>query len=241
MLVLAVETSTLTGSVALMQSPPDGKAAKIIGEHILNLESTHSRQLMPSIDHLLQEASFSIRDVEGIALALGPGSFTGLRIGVSTVKGLAFALRVPVAGVPTLDGLARNISFPSPLICAVLDARKKEVFAALFRCKDGGDELQKLSPDWVLPPRDLCTRIHEETIFVGNGIEVYGDFFRRELGPLALFAPPELCLPRASNIARLSLPKFKAGETLDLFSFTPVYIRRSDAEVHFKGKEPQGI
>lgn len=240
MLILAVETSTLTGSVALVEAPLSGdgsfRGEKILGEHILNLQGTHSERLMTSIDRLLKETSLSIRDVQGIALALGPGSFTGLRIGVSTVKGLAYALRVPVVGVPTLDALAHNIRFSSSLVCPVLDARKKEVYAALFR-GDGEGQLLKVSEDWVLAPEDLCARIEEKTIFLGNGTEIYQQTLRRKLGPLALFVPPELSLPRAVNVARLSLPKFKKCLTCDTFSFTPIYVRRSEAEIHFGAKE----
>jgi tRNA threonylcarbamoyl adenosine modification protein YeaZ len=240
MLILAIETSTLAGSVALMEAPlhENGlfSGEMILGEYTLNLAATHSARLMPSIDRLLQEASISITNVQGIALALGPGSFTGLRIGVSSVKGLAYALRVPVVGVPTLDVLAQNVRFASSLICPVLDARKKEVYAALFR-GNGEGQVDKISEDWVLAPEDLCSRITAKTIFLGNGIEVYGEFLKKRLGPRALFALPELFLPRAVNVARLSLPKFKKGLTLDIFSFVPTYLRRSEAEIQYEARE----
>jgi tRNA threonylcarbamoyladenosine biosynthesis protein TsaB len=159
--------------------------------------------------------------------------------GVSTVKGLAYALRVPVVGVPTLEVLAQNVRFAPSLICPVLDARKKEVYASLFR-GDGEGNLQKISEDWVLSPEKLCSRITEKTIFLGSGTEVYGATFKKNLGPLALFAPPELSLPRAVHVARLSIPKFRSGVTLDIFSFTPVYVRRSEAEIHYEAKERKG-
>ncbi len=233
MLILAVETSTLTGSVALMEGSLDGENSeeKILSEITLNVPGTHSERLMPSIDRLLREASLSIDNIQGIALALGPGSFTGLRIGVSTVKGLAYALKVPVVGVPTLDALAQNVPFALSLVCPVLDARKKEVYAALFR-GDGQGQIQKISEDWVVSPEDLCPRIPEKTVFLGNGMEMYRELFKEKLGSRALFAPPELSLPRAANVARLSLPRFKDGLTLDLFSFIPTYLRRSEAEIH---------
>jgi tRNA threonylcarbamoyladenosine biosynthesis protein TsaB len=243
MLLLALETSTMTGSVALVEAPlPEGGPCggeKILAEYTVNLPGTHSERLMPAIDRILQEASLSIGNIQGIALAWGPGSFTGLRIGASTVKGLAYALRVPVVGVPTLDALAQNVRFASYPICPVLDARKKEVYAALFR-GDGEGNLQKIGEDWVVSPEKLCSRIAEKTVFLGSGTEVYGETFKKNLGPLALFAPPELSLPRAVHIARLSLPKFQAGRTLDIFSFTPVYVRRSEAEIHYEAKERKG-
>ncbi|MDH4264712.1 MAG: tRNA (adenosine(37)-N6)-threonylcarbamoyltransferase complex dimerization subunit type 1 TsaB [Deltaproteobacteria bacterium] len=240
MLILAVETSTPTGSVALVEAPLDekklGAEEKVLGEHTLNLPGTHSEKLMPAIANLLREASLSVGDIGGIALALGPGSFTGLRIGVSTVKGLAYALQVPVVGVPTLDALAQNLCYAPSLVCPVLDARKKEVYAALFR-GDGGGRLEKISADWVIAPEDLCSRIQEKVIFLGNGIEVYGETFRKKLGPRVFFAPPEFSLPRAVHVARLSLPQFKNGHTLNLFSFTPVYLRRSEAETHYQARK----
>jgi tRNA threonylcarbamoyladenosine biosynthesis protein TsaB len=240
MLILAIETSTLTGSVALVEAEgrEDGprRGEKILGEITLSTEETHSGRLMPAIDRLLMETSLTIHQVRGIALGLGPGSFTGLRIAVSTVKGLAFALKVPVVGVPTLDTVAHNLPYASTQVCPVLDARKKEVYAALFRGNGEGD-LEKVSEDWVLSPEDLCSRITEKTIFLGTGVEVYGEVLRERLGSLALFAPPELSLPRAVNVARLGLSSFKNGRTLDVSSFTPIYLRRSEAEIHYDRKE----
>jgi len=239
MMLLAVETSALTGSLALVEAlpPSDGRGSelKVIAESTVNLPSTHSERLMPSLNRLLQEASLSIRDVQGIALALGPGSFTGLRIGVSTVKGLAYALKVPVVGVSSLDALAQNLRYSSLQVCPVLDARKKEVYSALFR-GDGEGRLEKRSEDRVLPPEDLAAEIDEKTLFLGNGLETYGELFERKLGAKAILAPPEFSLPRAVNVARLSLDKFQNGRTLDVFSFTPVYLRRSEAEIHSEKK-----
>ncbi len=240
MLILALETSTLTGSVALVDFSPPSDASmpmnRIIGEITLNLQSTHSERLMPSIDRLLEDASLKIGDIQGIALGLGPGSFTGLRIGVSTVKGLAYALRIPVVGVSTLEALAYNVPYSSSAICPVLDARKKEVYAALFS-GNGSGRISRISEDWVISPEVLCRRVTSKTLFLGNGAEVYEEILRSRIGSQASFAPPELSLPRALNVARLSLPKFQMGETLDLFTFTPIYIRRSEAEIHYEAKE----
>ena len=240
MLILAIETSTLTGSIALVEAPlgKDGsrEREKILGETTLSTPETHSARLMPSIDRLLRETSLTIHQVQGIALGLGPGSFTGLRIAVSTAKGLAYSLKVPVVGVPTLDALAYNLPYASTLVCPVLDARKKEIYAALFR-GNGEGQLEKISDDWVLSPEDLCSRIPEKTVFLGNGIEVYGVLLKEKLGSRAAFAPPELSLPRAVNVVRLSLSGFKEGRTLKVFSFTPIYVRRSEAEIHYATKE----
>jgi tRNA threonylcarbamoyladenosine biosynthesis protein TsaB len=241
MVILAVETSTEAESIALVEAAQQGEdftpAAKLLAEYTLNTTANHSGRLMPAIDHLLQEASLSIRAVQGITLALGPGSFTGLRIGVSTVKGLAYALKVPVVGIPTLDALAQNVRYASSLVCPVLDARKKEVYAALYQ-GDGSGRLVKLSEDWVLSPAGLVERIPGKTLFLGNGVPVVGKDLKERLGSQALFADPELSLPRAANVASLSIPAFQKGSTLDLFSFIPIYVRRSEAEIHYEGKHP---
>jgi tRNA threonylcarbamoyladenosine biosynthesis protein TsaB len=239
MIILAIETSTGAESIALVEAFLQGTdifpERRILAESILNVPSNHSARLMPAIDHLLREVSLSIGEIQGISLALGPGSFTGLRIGVSTVKGLAYALQVPVAGVPTLDALAQNARYASSLVCPILDARKKEVYAALYR-GDGSGRLIKMSEDWVLPPAALASRIPEKTLFLGDGVPVYGQELKERLGTKALFAPPELFLPRAANVACLSISAFQNGPTLDLFSFTPIYVRRSEAEIHYEGK-----
>jgi len=240
MLILAVETSTLTGSVALIEAPSGGGGPggreKLLGETILAAPETHSARLMPAIDRLLRETSLNVRRIQGIAVGLGPGSFTGLRIAVSTVKGLAFSLGVPVAGVPTLDALAGNVPYACTQVCPVLDARKKEVYAALFR-GNGEGQLEKVSGDWVLPPEDLCRRLAEKTLLLGNAVEIYGELFRARLGEDALFAPPELSVPRAAIVARLSVPAFREERTLDVSSFTPLYVRRSEAEIRYGAKE----
>ena len=130
MKILGIDTSTSCGSVGLI----DGDS--VIAEYLIDIPVTHSERLLGSIEHVLRQAGCSTGELDGWAISLGPGSFTGLRIGVSTIKGLAFATQKPVAGVPTLDVLAFNIS-PTPyLICPVLDARKGEVYAAFYRYEE---------------------------------------------------------------------------------------------------------
>jgi tRNA threonylcarbamoyladenosine biosynthesis protein TsaB len=132
MRVLAVETSTLAGGAALL----DGDL--IVGEYTLDVRAPHSERLMGAIDRLLTDAGWTVRDLEGLAVSVGPGSFTGLRIGLSTVKGLALALGIPVAAVPTLDAMASLLPFAALPVCPVLDARKREVYASLYRWDSGG-------------------------------------------------------------------------------------------------------
>jgi tRNA threonylcarbamoyladenosine biosynthesis protein TsaB len=231
MKILGIDTSTSCGSVGLI----DGDS--VIEEYLLDIPTTHSERLLSSIEYVLEQAGCSIETLDGWAISLGPGSFTGLRIGVSTIKGLAFATEKPVAGVPTLDALASNIS-PTPyLICPILDARKGEVYASFYRYDDE-DTLARVSAYQAIRPEDLVKKIEEKTIFLGNGVPTYGGYLRNALPTLAAFVPPPLNLSCGSTVARLGLGRIQKNEVLDLSTFTPIYIRASEAEIRWKEKYP---
>jgi len=223
MKVLGIDTSTSCGSVGLIDDE------LIISEYLLNIPITHSERLLTTIELILREARIAMEDLEGWAISLGPGSFTGLRIGVSTVKGLALATRKPVAGVPTLDVLAHQVSFTPYPICPILDARKGEVYTAFYRYKEG-DSLSRQSAYQAIRPEDLIKMIRGRTIFIGDGVKTYGDYLRNSLPSLAIFPPVPLNLPHGSAVAKLGLELLRKGECLDLSSFTPLYVRPSEAE-----------
>ncbi len=227
MKILAIETSTMAGSVALV----DGD--ELVSEYLLNIDITHSERLLLSIDCVTRNSKIPIDKVDGFALSIGPGSFTGLRVGVSTVKGLAYATNKPVVGISTLDALAENILFTDYLICPILDARKKQVYTALYN-RDAKNRLKKITPDLVIDPRELLKKIQEKVVFLGDGIKVYHTLIKEVLRDMAFFAPLNLRLPRAANVAKLSLAHFKKNNTLDLNTFTPSYVRPSEAEEKFK-------
>jgi tRNA threonylcarbamoyladenosine biosynthesis protein TsaB len=229
MLILGIETATMTGGVALLDEK------RLISEYTLNVRTTHTARLMPALDQILKDSSVDKSEIDGVAISMGPGSFTGLRIGLATAKGLALGLDIPLLGVPTLDALARNIPFARYQICPVLDAKKKEVYTSLFRYED--DSLVRLAPYQVIPPIDLVNQIHEKTIFVGDAVDVYRGFISERLGDHALFAPDSQRLPRAAIVAGMGLVKLKAGECLDAMSAEPIYIRPSDAEISVDGGE----
>jgi len=229
MIILGIETATMTGGVALLNEQ------RLVSEYTLNVSTTHTARLMPAIDLILRDSSVEKQDINGIAISMGPGSFTGLRIGMATAKGLALGLDVPLLGVPTLDALARNIPFSMYPICTVLDAKKKEVYASLFQYED--DVLVRQMPYQVMPPADLVNQIHEKTIFLGDALDAYRDFISENLGELAIFAPNSQRLPRAAIVAEIGLSKLKAGEHLDIASAEPIYIRPSDAEISLKAKQ----
>jgi len=226
MKVLGIDTSTSCGSIGLIDDEI------VISEYIINIPITHSERLLEAIESVLKAARISIGDLEGWAISIGPGSFTGLRIGVSTIKGLALATQKDVAGVPSLDVLASQISISPFLICPILDARKGELYTALYRYDECGF-LKRQSPYQAIKPEDLVREIRERTIFVGDGVKAYKDYLKKSLPSLAIFSHPTLNLPHGSVVAKLGLELLRKGKRLDISSFTPLYIRPSEAELKF--------
>lgn len=231
MKVLGIDTSTRCGSVGLVDQ------GGIISEYHLNIPITHSERLLEIINNLLRESRCPMQDLDGWAISLGPGSFTGLRIGVSTIKGLAYATQKPVAGVSSLDVLASQISPSSYLICPILNARKGEVYTAFYGYNET-NFLQRQSDYMAMKPEGLVKHIKEKVIFVGDGAKTFGGYLRDSLSSLALFPDPSLHLPRGSTVARLGSELLRKGEPLDLKTFTPIYVRPSEAEIKWQEKHP---
>jgi tRNA threonylcarbamoyladenosine biosynthesis protein TsaB len=229
MKILALETSTMMGSVAIMDQ--EG----LIAEYRLNIKSTHSERLMRTIDEVLKDSGLELKDLDGYAVSIGPGSFTGLRIGISTVKGLAFVTRKPVAAIPTLDALACNIPFSQYQICPMLDARKKEVYTALYSISDDGN-LSKRMDDCVIRPEIILKEIKEPTVFLGEGARIYKEMISEGLGQRAHFAPMSKQLPSAVNVAELGLMAFERGAFEEPANLVPKYIRKSEAELKFSSE-----
>jgi len=224
--ILGIDTSTSCGSVGLID---DGE---VISDYLLNVPATHSQRLLIAIELVLREAGCPIENLDGWAIALGPGSFTALRIGVSTVKGLAFATGKPVTGVSTLDALAWQIA-PTPyLICPIVDARKKELYTAFYRFENS--LIKRQSDDRAIKPEDLVRSIKEQTIFLGNGAKTYRDFLLNSLSSLALFPSAPLHLSHGSMVAKLGCELLQKGECLDLSTFAPIYVRPSEAEMKWR-------
>jgi tRNA threonylcarbamoyladenosine biosynthesis protein TsaB len=231
MKVLGIDTSTPCGSVGLI----DGD--QVISEYSLNVPVTHSERLLDAIDLVLKKGRHALGDLDGFAISLGPGSFTGVRIGVSTVKGLAYAVQKPVVGVSTLDVLASQVS-PTPyLICPIIDARKGEVYSAFYRYEEF-NRPKRISEYQAIKPEVLFGMLKERTIFLGDGLKTLGDDFRNSLKSFALFSPAALHIPHGPAVARLGVDLLMQGEVLDLATFTPLYVRRSEAEIKWEGKHP---
>jgi tRNA threonylcarbamoyladenosine biosynthesis protein TsaB len=221
--VLAVETATPQGSVSLV-----GEEGVIL-ERQSGSNTTHAIWLQSAIRDLLAEAPFALEDVDGFAVSAGPGSFTGLRIGLSTVKGLSLATGKPVVAVPTLDAMVELVPVNQQLICPLLDARKKEVYAALYRRLPGGT-LRRESDYLVLPPQALAELIDEKVLFLGNGVDVYGDLLADLLGKRAVFASKRFRHPRAAAVGHIGLRLLAQGQADDLDELEPLYVRSSEAE-----------
>jgi len=228
MKILAVDTATKSCSVAIAQKET------ILAEVTLVSEQTHSKHLMEVIKSVSRLSGIAISDLDGFAVTKGPGSFTGLRIGLATVKGLAAASGKPMVGISSLKCLAIQSFVPSFNICPIIDARKGEVYWAFYRYDD--NQLQQLCPEQVTSPRIFLTDIQEPCVFVGNGARLYQDVIGLKLGNLAHFVPDSHSIIRGATVAYLSQKRFEKGNFDDASSLTPCYIRRSDAEINLVKK-----
>lgn len=223
-IILAIENSGNCGSIALINND------HCMGEYSLTSSKTHSKRMLPAIHHLMEETQTSWTMLDAIAVSLGPGSFTGLRIGLSTAKGLCFAANLPLIGVSSLTGLANQFAFSNYQVCPLIDARKKEVYAALFDT-DGKGSLTRISDDMVLSPESLARLIDKPTLLVGEGAEIYRHQLIELLADKAIIAGPHHSMTRASHIGLLALAKWQQQDFLDLATTVPTYVRASDAEI----------
>jgi tRNA threonylcarbamoyladenosine biosynthesis protein TsaB len=224
MIVLAIDTSTQTGGVAVLRGD------SLLAQVEATSTRTHAKRLMSAVDSALRMAGMGVDECDGLAVTTGPGSFTGLRIGISAVKGLGFAMGKPVAGVSTLDVLAYQFPWFPDLVCPMLDARKEEIYTALYRCShDAG--LEKITSDCAVEPTQWLMQIKAPCLFVGDGAVVYRDLIEECLGSRAQFAPPYLNTLQASVVAYIGMKQIERGETTDVALLAPNYLRKSDAEI----------
>jgi tRNA threonylcarbamoyladenosine biosynthesis protein TsaB len=198
----------------------------VLAEGVHRESRSHTGSLPLLVERVLGDAGVALEDVEGIAVSIGPGSFTGLRIGLALAKGFAFAGALPLVGVPTLEALAWvAAAAPETTVCAALDARKREVYAALFTATADGP--RRLTPDLALTPAALAARLPRPCTLVGDAGEVYGDV----LGAHAHLLPFATHHPRGGVIARLGAARLAAGEGANPGALEPVYVRPPDAEL----------
>jgi tRNA threonylcarbamoyladenosine biosynthesis protein TsaB len=221
--ILGIETSTKTGSVAVVSE------AGVIAQYSLNIEVTHSERLMSTVDRVLRDTGLAIADMDGYAVAIGPGSFTGLRIGLAAVKGLALATGKRVAAVPTLRALAWNLPFAAYPICPMLDARKNEVYASLYQFD--GALLHQTMPEAVIPLARLAERITGNVVITGEAAHLFREDIGKFFGDRALIAPRSVVLPSAAAVAEIGLDMIMNNKQTDPDTLVPLYIRRPEAEV----------
>lgn len=221
--LLAVCTATRCTSIAVIE---DGR---VFGEMVMRSPRTHTDLLLPNVRQLLAGLELDIPDFDAFVAVVGPGAFTGLRVGVATVKGLATAADRPTIAISSLLTLAAQFPASHFPICALLDARKSEIYVGRY-CQQL-DEPVSSHPERVMTPEQLLDEIDEETLFVGDGATVYRPLIEARLGRRAHFAPVSLAEPRAALAAALADREFRAERTIPSGQLTPVYIRRSEAEI----------
>lgn len=223
-LLLTVSTATPVASLAI------SRGETVVAEVSVTPAATQSEILLPTVEGLLERTGFGVCDFDAFAVVHGPGAFTGLRVGISTVKGLATACAKPVVGVSSLQTLALQVPEAPIPVCALLDARKNEVYAGLFRWERGLPRLA--GPEKVVDPSALIEELEGDILFVGDGSSLYRTLIVRQLGRRALFAPWSANLLRAGSAALLGLAALRSSETVSPENLRPVYIRASDAELN---------
>jgi tRNA threonylcarbamoyladenosine biosynthesis protein TsaB len=231
MRILAVDTATKSCSIAVTEKQT------VLAELTNTNGRTHSIHLLDMIHAVIQTAGLTVAALDGFAVTKGPGSFTGLRIGISTIKGLAMAVNKPVVGISSLETLAQQAGSgsDSDLICPLIDARKGEVYFAAYRFSADGLKIEK--KEMVSAPDEVVKDICEPCIFVGSGAILYRELTADKLGDFARFAAQSQHTIRASTVARLSLKRFEDGHIGEVAELVPHYIRKSDAELNLGKKQ----
>lgn len=229
--LLAFETSGRAASVAVM------KEGRIVGEMTSSTRLNHSEKLMPMIHSVLEQSEMAIGDVEALAVSAGPGSFTGVRIGISTAKGLGQALEIPVATVSSLKVLACNLPYADLLVCPLMDARRNQVYSGVYRWE--GPKLVTVLEEDAYDLNELLFVLGKKegpTVFTGEDAVRFEGVIREILGENGLMAMPQTAYPRAASVAVLGLREFEAGRAGDAFSIRPHYLRQAEAERQYQAR-----
>ncbi|MDU2064189.1 MAG: tRNA (adenosine(37)-N6)-threonylcarbamoyltransferase complex dimerization subunit type 1 TsaB [Sporomusaceae bacterium] len=230
MLILALDTATLVSSVAL------DTEEKLLAEFTLQTTKTHSEKLLPTIDALCRFAAVEPEHIEAIAVSIGPGSFTGLRIGLATAKAMSYVRSLPLIGVPTLAGLAYNLAGSTQILAPVLDAQKGNVYMALYEFT--ADGIQERMPVTILK----AEAAYEKLVSLARKVTLLGESAQvvqaaGDNNPLITVAPPHLLMPRAASIAAAARQLYQQGKVFDAMTLEPIYIRRSEAEVLWEKRQ----
>lgn len=236
MKILAVEAAANVCSVALIEDD------NLLGELTVNNKKTHSQVLMPMLESLLLQCTTAFEDVDALAVSAGPGSFTGLRIGVSSVKGLAYAKNKPIYGVSTLEAMAYRLPLCADVIVPIMDARRGQVYCAAYAWENG--ELQTVLAPTAMAIEALCAVLSAQgraCVFLGDGVPVHRAFIAQTMGASAGFAPVSAGLQSAAAVAAAALVRAKNGDSPENYAtLQPIYLRKSQAEREYDEKMKQG-
>lgn len=241
MKIIALDSSGLVASAAIVE---DGE---LVGEYTINHKKTHSQTLLPMLEELKNMTELELDSVDAIAVAGGPGSFTGLRIGSATAKGLAWTMNVPIVSVPTTEAMAYHFYASDKLICPIMDARRSQVYCGIYtfeQVRETEEEFQKpcgrvryhlqvIQEACALAVEELIERLNglqKEVVFLGDGVPVYRDVLLSGMKVPFSFAPPHCNRQRAANVAALGEEYFAEGKTQSAAEHTPEYLRLSQAE-----------
>lgn len=222
--ILGIESSSLVASVAIVTDQV------LVAEYTVNFKKTHSQTLLPMLDEIVTMVGFDLDTIDAIAVSAGPGSFTGLRIGSATGKGLGLALEKPLISVPTIDAMAYNLYGCISLICPIMDARRNQVYTGIYESRDG---FSIVKPSCAMDVGDLIEELNqtgEKVIFLGDGVPVYQERLEKELKVPFEFAPAHLNRQRAGAVAELGSLYYKEGNLVSAAEHGPEYLRKPQAE-----------
>lgn len=225
MRILALDSSGLVASVAIAEED------NLIGEYTIHHKKTHSQTLLPMLDEVVNMLQLDLATIDAIAIAAGPGSFTGLRIGSATAKGLGMALEKPLVEVPTVEALAYNLAYTQGIICPIMDARRGQVYTGIYAWEDG--EFKVLEPQMAVSIEEILQRVEQykkPAIFLGDGVPVFRTNVLEALGAQALFAPAHVMRQRAAAVAVRALDYVREGRIVTAAEHKPDYLRLSQAE-----------
>lgn len=225
MKILGIDSSGLVASAAIADEK------NIIAEFTVNNRQTHSQTLLPMIEKVVDMSGIELEQIDAIAIAAGPGSFTGLRIGSATAKGIGLVLKKPIVSVPTLEGLAYRVSVFDGLICPIMDARRNQVYTGIYRMEDGN--LICLSEQKAVDIHEIMEELEkydDKVIFLGDGVEVQRETIEKEFKNEYCFAPIHLSKQSAAAVAALGEVYFEQGKVESAAEHKPIYLRKSQAE-----------
>ena len=225
MKILGLVSSGIVASVAIVEDDV------LIAEYTVNYKKTHSQTLLPMLDEIAKMTELDLNSIDAIAVAAGPGSFTGLRIGSATAKGLGLALKKPLIAIPTVEGLAYNLYDISGLICPIMDARRKQVYTGIYRFTD--HQLKVVEDQMAVPMETVIEKLNqygEAVTFLGDGVPVFHELIAEKMTVPYSFAPAHVNKQRAAAVAVLGEIYYRQGKTETAMEHVPDYLRVSQAE-----------